>query len=32
MTINALNFKTLLIYRVNGYDIKTGATEMPEYL
>jgi len=31
MTINALSLETLLIYRINGHDIKTRATEIPEY-
>jgi hypothetical protein len=28
MTINAFSLKTLLIYRINGYDIKTGVTDI----
>jgi len=32
MTINTLSFKTLLIYRVNDYNIKTGVIEVLEYL
>ena len=32
MTINTLSLKTLLIYRVDGYNIKTGAIEILEYL
>ena len=32
MTINALSIETLLVYQINGYDIKIGAIEIPEYL
>ena len=32
MTINTLSLKTLLIYQVDGYDIKTGAIEILKYL
>jgi hypothetical protein len=32
MTINAPNIETLLIYQIDGYDIKIGAIEIPEYL
>jgi hypothetical protein len=32
MTINALSLKILLVYRIDGHDIKTGAIEIPEYL
>jgi hypothetical protein len=32
MTINTPGLKTLLIYRVDGYDIKTRAIEILEYL
>jgi hypothetical protein len=32
MTINAFNTETLLIYQIDNYDIKIGATEIPEYL
>jgi len=32
MTINTLNFKILLIYRINNHNIKTGVIEIFKYL
>ena len=32
MTINTLSLKTLLIYWVDGYNIKTGVIEILKYL
>jgi hypothetical protein len=32
MTINTLSFETLLIYRVNNYNIKIKAIKILEYL
>jgi hypothetical protein len=32
MTINAPGYETPLVYRVDDYDIKTRAMEIPEYL
>jgi hypothetical protein len=32
MTINAPSYKTLLVYWIDNYNIKTRAMEIPEYL